>query len=200
MLKLPALPQLKPRERLLAAGSGILLVVVLLDRVVLGPWAHHAQTVRQEIHRMETGLQQHRRLLARRERVFAELARYQRYLQPAVADELQMAALLKEIQQVAGDSHVTIAEIKPIGTEADEYAKRYTLEVRFACSLEEWVDFVYQIQSSPSLYAVARAGLSTKGETPDRLEGYLRVVSTAVRTAVAAPQAEAGGTRVASLQ
>ena len=46
-LALPKLPQLKPRERLLATGSGVVLLMVLLDRLVLNPWLRHAQTVRQ---------------------------------------------------------------------------------------------------------------------------------------------------------
>ena len=93
MIQLPRFAQLRPRERLLAVGSGVVLLIVLLDRLVLSPWSRHAHTVRQEIHDMERALQTHQRLLARKERVFEELKRYQQYLQPPIADELQVAEI-----------------------------------------------------------------------------------------------------------
>ena len=172
--------QLKPRERLLAVGSGIVLSLVALDRLVLNPWARHAQTVRQDIQRLEASVQTHARLIERRDHVFNELARHQRYLQPAVADDLQMAALLKELEEIATRSGVLVAEIKPLTTEQAEFSKRYALEVRFQATLEQWVAFVFNIEMSPSLYGVVRAGLSVQPEHPDQLEGSLRLESAAL--------------------
>jgi len=177
MIKLPQLPQLRPRERLLAVGTGVVLVIVVMDRFVLSPWLRHAKAVRQEIHEMEQALQSYQRLLGRKQPVLQEFARYERYLQPPIANDLQMAALLKEVQELAGQSHVEISEIKPLAVEADEVAKRYPLEVRFQCTLDQWVDFVFRIDSSPSLFEVIRAGLSRQEDRPDRLNGYLRVMS-----------------------
>jgi len=182
MIKLPSLPHLQPRERLLALGSGLILLTLLLDRGVINPWLRHARHVREETRRLEEVLQRQNHLLARRERVFSELARYQRYLQPAVADDLQMAALLKEIEQLAGEARLSVTEIKPLDVETDETSKRYVLEVRFACTLEDWITFVHRLETSPSLYTIVRAGLSKEEERPEGLEGFLRVMSTTLRT------------------
>ena len=35
--RVPSFDQLKPRERLLAAGSGLVLLIVIMDRLVLSP-------------------------------------------------------------------------------------------------------------------------------------------------------------------
>lgn len=180
-LQLPRLAELQPRERLLAAGCAVALFIVALDRLVLSPWGRHAQTMQHEIREMEQALQGHQRLLARKDRVLAELGRYQRYLKPAVADDLQMAALLKEVEELAGDSQVHLNEVKPLTVEASVPAKRYSLEVRFECTLEEWVDFVFRLQSAPSLYEVARASLSVQEEAPDRLAASLRLVSASLQ-------------------
>lgn len=181
-MRLPTLLQLKPRERLLALGSGIVLAMLLLDRFVLHPWLRHAQTVRAEIRQLEDTLQTQHRLIEREERVLAELARHQRYLQPAVADDLEMAALLKELAELAREQGVVVGEIKPLTTETDESAKRYALEVRFQCTLEQWLAFVHAIESSPSLYEIVRAGLGRQEEAQDLLEGYLRLESAAILT------------------
>jgi hypothetical protein len=182
MIKLPRLPELQPRERLLAIGSGIALLVVLLDRLVLNPWVRHARAIRHEIQHMEEELLSHERLLMRKDRVSMELQRHQRYLHPAVADDLQTAAFLKEIEAIAGQSHVTIDEIKPLPSEVDELSRRYVLDVRFACTPEEWAEFVYRLETSPSLFEVLRASLASQDDTPDQLAGSLRVVSAALKT------------------
>lgn len=178
---LPKLPQLKPRERLLATGSGVILLMVVLDRLVLNPWLHHAQTVRLEIHRMEQSLNHYGRLLSRKEYVLAQRERYQRYLRSPLPDELQMAALLKEVEGLAERSRIQLGEIKPLPPEGDDATRRYSLDVQFECTLEAWVDFLIELEGSPALFQVARATLATQEEMPDRLKGSLRVMSTALR-------------------
>ena len=180
-LRVPSLAELNARERLLAAGSAIVLLVVVMDRLVLSPWLRQGQAVRQEIQRMEKALQHHHQLLARKDRVVAQMDAYQKYLRPMLADELQMAALLKEIEELSRQAHITLLETKPLAVEADSLMKRYPLDVQFECTLEEWVDMVIQLESSPSLFQIVRSSLSVEEETPDRLKGSLRVVGTAMR-------------------
>lgn len=197
MIRLPQLPTLQSRERLLAVASGAVLLVVLLDLAVLRPWTHHTRQVHQEIRQLEQTLHAHRKLLVRQAAVMAEAEQYQRYLTPALADDLQMAALLKEVEALAVSSSVRISEIKSLGVEAEEAAKRYTLEVRFVCGLEEWVGFVVGLEQSSSLFAITRAGLSVEQDKREHVEGSLRLVSTAFRQEAAAEPA-AGGAHVAT--
>jgi hypothetical protein len=185
--KLPSIAQLKPRERLLASGAAAVVLLVGLDRLVLSPWLRHTRTVRQETRMMAQALKSHARLLTRESRVLAEMERHRQYFRPAIADDLQMAALLNEMERIAQDSKVLLKEVKPLAPEATESTKRYILDVRFACTMEEWVNFIYQLETSPSLYQVVRASLTKQEETPDRLSGAVRVISSAV---VQKPSAE----------
>ena len=180
-MKLPALPTLKPRERLFGTGTGVVLLVLLLDRLVLAPWWRHAQTIRQETRRMEASMQQYGRLLARKDRILAQVQTDAPYLRPPVADELQMAVLIKEIETLAAQSQVQLGEVKPLAIEVSGSIKRYSLDVQLECTLEQWVDFVTQLEASPSLYQIARATLSTQEQALDQLKGSLRVVSATLR-------------------
>lgn len=182
MIRLPSLSSLRPRERLFAVGCGAILLVVMLDRLVIAPWTAHRRAVGQEIRQMEEALRHHHRLADRKVRVTAEQARYQRYLRPAVPDDLQVAALVKELQELAGGSGVKLIEIKPLGVQTDDALKRYTVEIRFDGLLEEWVEFVFRVETSPSLYEILRATLTVPEEHPDRVAGVLRVVSAVVNT------------------
>ena len=197
-LTLPKLPQLKPRERLLATGSGVVLLLVVLDRLVLNPWLRHAQTVRQEIHRMEQSLNHYNRLLLRKNYVLTQQERYQRYLRSSLPDELQMATLLKEVEGLPDRSSIRLGEIKPLPPEAGEAIRRYSLDVQFECTLEEWVDFLIELEGSPSLFQVVRATLATQEGTPDRLKGSLRVMSAALRPKPSQPHAELEESRYAA--
>ena len=181
MIRWPQFNKLKPRERLLAVGTGAVLLIVALDSLVLRPWIRHAQTVRREIHRMEEELRNHNRLLARRDRVLGEIGRYREYLRQPVTDDLQMAALLKEVERVAQRSGIVVGEVKPLQIEAVGNEKRYSLEVRFESTLEEWVKFVYRLETSSALYSVIGAGLEASSEKPDQLKASLRVMSAAMR-------------------
>ena len=177
MIKLPTFAPLQPRERLLAVGCGVVLLVVMLDQVVLRPWAKHAKTIRQEIARMEESMQVQQRLLARRDRILAELESYARYRRAPVADDLQMAALLKEIEDLAVRSEVELTEMKPLAVESDAATRRYPLELRFRCTTEQWVNLVYQIETSASLFEFVRAGIALDDQHPDQLDASLRLVS-----------------------
>ena len=132
-MKLPTLPQLKPRERLLAVGCGVVLVIVVLDRFVIGPWTQHVRVVRREIHHMQDALRTHARLLSRRERVFGELAAYQAYLKPVQSDDLEKAAIVKEVQELAANTSVVIGDIKALSSESNAVARRFPIDVRDTC-------------------------------------------------------------------
>jgi hypothetical protein len=181
MVKLPRLAELKPRERLLAVLSGVILLMVALDRLVLSPWWRHAQAIRAEIQAMEEALQTHARLMSRGPKVFAELERYRRYFRPPIADDLQMAALLGEIEEIAEASRLLLSEVKPLATEATgDLTRCHALDVRFQCTMEECMDFLFRIETSASLLEIARASLVVNAETPDRLQGSLRVATSTV--------------------
>ena len=197
-LKLPKLPKLKPRERLLATGSMVILLMLLLDRTVLNPWLRHAQTVRKETQSMEQALKHYGRLLARKEYVLSEHGRYQRYLRSPLPDELQMAALLKEIEGLAEKSQIQLAEVKPLAPDGAGASRRYSLDVTFECTLEQWVDFLIELESSPSLFQIVRSTLATQADVPDRLRGTLRMASAALRPKPAAEHANAGGAYAAA--
>jgi len=180
-MRLPTLPSLQPRERLLAVGSGVILLVVILDRLVLSPWWRHIEAVREEIQQTEQTLQRRTKLLARKDQVLGEMERYRRFIRPSIADDLQMAALIKELEDLASHSEVALAEIKPLTVQTDHAINRYSLDVSFGCTLEQWAAFLFQIETSPSLYEVEQARLSALEENAEQLEGQLRVVATSAQ-------------------
>ena len=181
-IKLPKMPNLRPRERLMAAGAALIVLAVVFDRLVFSAYLKHAQAVRRDSQRLEQTLKHYSRLMQRKPQVDAQLTAYQRYLRAPIADELQMAMLLKEVEGLAGETGVTLGEVKPLPPQSEANSTLYTLDIQVECTLEAWVDFVTRVETSPSLYQIQRATLAVSEELPDRLAASLRVVSKAVRS------------------
>ena len=180
MLKLPSI-QLQPRERLLAMGAGLVVLAIALDQLVLSPWWQYRQKVQQGIRSLEEALQADAKLLARKDSVLSRHQEHQRYLRPVVADDLQKAELIKEIELLADQTNVLLGDVKSSEVEATPTARQLAFDLQFECTLEEWVHFVHRLESSPTLYEIVRAGVTRDEAQKDRLQAFLRLVSASLQ-------------------
>ena len=184
------------RERLLSFGSLLILSLVLLDRVVLGPWGHHTHHVRQEIERLEVAIRRQQELLNREPKIRAEAEAYREHLRVNDEPIPDMAGVLREIEGLGAQSGVTLGEVKPLEGAAKDTYQEYAIDVQYRGSLEQWIHFVYLLQSSKSLFAIQRATIARKGEDPSQVEGTLRLSSKIIRPHQAAePHGPLRGTR-----
>lgn len=180
-------PTLSRQERLLAIGCALIVVVVVLDRMVITPWQRHGEALRREVRALESALASERRLMAMKDAVMAQEEQFRAFLRPAMEKDLQMAALFKEVEQLAKLSEVTLSGVKPLSALEDDLSQTYALEVTCECSLLQWVKFVYLIETSPSLFQIEEAIVEAK-EDRSGLEGSLRLTAVAMRGVSASPE------------
>lgn len=174
MIKLPRLPNLSEmsaRERLLAASVVFSISVVLLDRVVLGPWMRHVNQVRSDIGRLESSLRTYQRLLERKDQITAEVESYSSYLE-AGSKPTDTAGLLREIEGMGKESGLSVGEVKPLVPEPGATA---AFEVHTTGTFKQWVHFVYLVQNSNSFFWVDRSTLSLAPGAGELLNGALRI-------------------------
>ena len=183
-MKLPALPNLsnlKPRERLLAAGVVFAVSIVLLDRVVLGPWWKHVQEVRQEIRKLEATIRTYQRLVDRKPQIAAEVEAYSEYLSQA-GGSADVATLLREIETVGRESGISLAEVKPLTSSEDDLYRQQSFEVHYTGTLEQWVRFVHMLQTSKFLFQVDRASLAAAEAGAARLDGSMHLTQRVMKS------------------
>ena len=179
--KLPTLPTLSRQERWLAIGCGLVLVVMALDRLILTPWIRHTTELRTEIRTLEQAVANQQRLVAAGPWVTAEMALYRDYLRAGGAGDSQMATLLKEVEDLARQSQVSVETVKPLpGTESETVAS-YGFEVLCEGLLPQWVRFIYLIETSPWLFHLDRASLELKEGGNGLLKGSLRCSTMVVK-------------------
>ena len=179
MIKLPKLPdpsKLSARERLLAAGVAFIFCVLMLDRVVLGPWWQHRIEVQQEIRRLESSLRVGRRLLEHKPQIMEQMQAYSSYLTEAGGEQKDMAALLREIETMGKESGLSLSEVKPLTAQtAEGVSEGHAFDVSYTGSLQQWIHFVYLLQSSKTIFQIERATLGLKESGSELLSGSLRL-------------------------
>ncbi|MBI3322554.1 MAG: hypothetical protein HYZ94_02620 [Candidatus Omnitrophica bacterium] len=183
--KFPSIPKfsnLSARERLLAAGVIFTLSVVLLDRVVLGPWWKHVQEVREETRKLGAAIRTYQRLVDRKPQILAEVEAYSEHLAEAGASSLDTAALLREIETLGKESGIFLGEVKPLAATEDDLFRQQTFEVHYSGTLEQWVRFVHMLQTSKLLFQVERASLAMAEGKGDQLDGSLRLTQRVLKT------------------
>ena len=179
-MKLPAVPSLSSlsrRERLLVMAGALVLSVVALDRGVLGPWLRHTRTIRQEVQRLEAMIRSDRELSRRKPLILGQAQAYQDYLSLAQSPEPDMASLLREIETLGSRSGVSLGQVKPLEGTAEGSSQGFAIEVDYKGSLQEWVHFVYLLQSSRSLFEIERATVARMEEGSGQVQGSLRLTS-----------------------
>jgi Tfp pilus assembly protein PilO len=179
MVKFFNLSKSSRRERILFVGAASVVALVILDRVVLNSWRKNIQSTRQEIKMLAQMVASNRKLLSRKKFILSELQSYSTYLRPGRSEEIEMAELLKEIEELAHESQVSLENIKRVSPVVGKFYQEYGVEVQCQSTLKQWVEFVHLIESSPSLIKIKRASLTVKGKDTNTLRGFL-VVSKVV--------------------
>ena len=175
------------RERLIAAGSVFVLTLLVIDRLVLGPWLKHSVTIRQDIRKLEESIRTQRQLLSRWPVIQAEAAAYAEFLDPKSVGAVDMASLLREIESLGAESGVSLGEVKPLASSSNSLYDQLAIEVHCRGSMEQWVHFMYLLQTSKSLLEIERASVEKSNDDPSVVDGTTRLTSKLIRNQAAPP-------------
>lgn len=173
--QLPDFKKLSKRERIAVAVGVCILFAVLSDRLVIGPWMSHRSKMVKEIKMLEQTAAGRKLLLSRMASITVDQELYKKYIHKGQSSEVELAAFLKEIENLAAQSQLSLQEVRPISTEGGEWYQEYGLEVHCLASLAEWTKFVYLVESSTSMLTIARATMGLEKEGAKTLKGSMRI-------------------------
>lgn len=183
-MKLPALAQMTRRQRWLAFAAMAVVGVVLMDRVLLAPWWHHLRRLEQDITTLESDIRTQQALLSRAGDVAGLLTAHAGAVRMAGNAETEIAGLIREIQSLAAKSGVTVGAITPRDTVPENPYLTFALEVQYNGRLQQAVHFLHLLEGSPLVFKIERATWDHKDKDVDRLEGTLRLSSSAMDPAL----------------
>jgi len=167
--------KISKRERVMIITGAVILLFVASDRLVIGPWSHYIHKVRREIVETEIRVLQAQKLFERKEAVYQEGEAYRAFLTPAQTPELEMAALLREIEQLSQQADVSLQEVKPLPAEKTEAYEEYGVEVYFESEFPALLEFIEKVEGSGFVLVIEKASVIRKDEDSALLKGFLRI-------------------------
>lgn len=183
-MKLPNFSAMSSREKIMISiGIGVLLIV-FADRFVVAPWWSYISKIRSETAKLDRLVVQQNQVIDRKDKVMEDVEAFKDMFREGKSPEIEMASFLREIEMLGRKSNVSLQEIRPLPSLSADLYQEYGLEVNYECNLKEFTNFVYLIETSPSLFVIERASLQIKEEGSDVLEGSLRIRRMALKKLV----------------
>jgi Tfp pilus assembly protein PilO len=117
-----------------------------------------------EIITKESQVKQDLRILAQKDRVLAQIARYSSFLGSMGSQEEEIVSALKEIENLANKSSIYLVDLKPAGQKIFGASKGYMIALNCEAQMEQIAEFIYNIQSSNRLFVVEKIQISPKSK------------------------------------
>jgi len=167
--------KISKRERILIVMGAAVLLVVASDRLVFSPWSHYIKKVRHEITETEIRVVQAKKLFERKAATYQEGEAYRAFLKLGQTPELEMAALLREIEELSQQADVSLQEVKPLQADKTEDYEEYGVEVYFESEFPQMLEFLEKVESSAFVFVIEKASVIRKDAESGILKGFVRI-------------------------
>lgn len=172
--------KLSKRERYIFYISAIILTVVFLDRVVVRQIVGKLNRLNSETFLQERKLQKSLYILLREKMIAKEYEEYTKHVKQTYSDEEEKARLLSEIEKLARESSVFVANIKSGLAENAKAYKVYTVEIEIESKIDYIIDFIYQLEKSPRLFRVRDFHLIPKENKSEVLKDRMTITEVLI--------------------
>ncbi len=169
------LDKLSKREKIGAFVGAAVLLILFLDSMVIKPVTARIRTLNKEIKASETQLNRYMRNLSREEAVLKEYEKYSKYVKKAGSDEEETAKILGEIETLARESNLALADMKPRMPRMIGFYKEYMVEIEVEGDMSSLVSFLYQLNNSTQLLRAEKVRLYPRKKGAAVIKGAMLV-------------------------
>lgn len=158
------LARLSKREKLILYVAVSFVSLTLLDRLIISPSFSKMKSLNREIQEKESGIKKNLHILAQKDRILAESAKYNSFLSSPESGEDQLTSLLKEIENYANKASVYLIDMKPSGVKDIGPSKKYLINLNCEAQVEQLTNFMYNIENSSELLTIEKYQISPKAK------------------------------------
>jgi general secretion pathway protein M len=170
---LAAFRALAPRERLLVASAGGLVVLALLYVAIVNPILSAADLAEQRLLTADQQLRVMERLRREYDEVQQRLADVERRIRSGTRGNLRTT-----LESLAGQSQVKVESMEPQPSPANDAYRETKVEVGLkGVTLAQTVQYLHQIESSPQVLSVKSLRITTRADKPELLDVTFTVSS-----------------------
>lgn len=152
------------REKIVFYATVFFVTLTLLDRLVINPISSKMQSLDKEIALRESEIKKSTHILAQKDRISVETAKYTPYTGSDKTEEEEVTSLLKEIESIADKSLVYLIDMKPAGVKEVSGAKKYLVNLNCEAQMEQITVFMYAIESSSKLLVIEKYQIGPKSK------------------------------------
>ncbi len=158
------LSRLSKREKIVFYCTVITVILTIADRLLLSPVFQNLEMLDSQIREKEADIKRMSFILARKDMIVAESAKYVNYLSKAKNVEEEPTVILKEIETIVDNSSMYLIDLKPIGYRDVGQIKKYMVSIACEGQMENVFTFMYNIESSPQLLRIERCEMIPKSK------------------------------------
>lgn len=151
------LARLSKKEKIIFYIAVFFVSLTVLDRLIISPVFSKIRSLNEAIQEKEANIKKNLRILAQKDRITTESAKYSTFLGDAQEkEEEQITLVLKEIESLANKSSVYLVDMKPGNVNEAAGSKKITVNLNCEAQMEQLVDFMYNIENSNSLLSIEK--------------------------------------------
>jgi len=152
------------------------ILCILFYRVIVCPIGRKMTSLNKEIVLEQENIERSLRRIKQKEEITDEYKKYANYVRKGfVSDEEESAILLKKIENIARQTGVYIADLKPYPPKKIDFYRKYSVGIEIEAEMPQFIDFIYRLRSSSKLLRVESFQINPKGGDSLLLKGFLLI-------------------------
>ena len=167
--------KLSQKEKLGLSLAFLVLAVAATDRLIVSPIRLKFRRIDQSIKISEKQLAHDLRNVRLQGPITEKFEQYAPYVERSGSDEEEVAKILGEIESLARQSNVYLANVKPLTSKEIEFYIEYAVEIEAEADIERLTRFLYDLNMSNQLLRVEKLRLSSQKKGEKTLKASLLI-------------------------
>lgn len=170
------LKHLPKRERIILYVAISIISLSVLDRLIIDPILNKLKTLNEGIEEKEAGIKRNLRILAHKDAIIAESAKYGAFLDNYETEEEEVTSILKEVEALANKESVYLVDMAP-RRGASEMGESIEYSITLTCEapMEQIIKFMHDIENSHRLLTIRRYELGPKSRDSNKAQCSMTV-------------------------
>ncbi len=189
--KLPLLTNLSAKEKSLGKITGLFLIVVLMDFIVIRPVNNYLNQLNDKIRVEETVIPKRLLILKHKNKILGEYNSFKAYMTPpTLSQEEETARFLREIERVSKEANLFVSNINPVKvTPVTDNVYELSLDIEGRGGVDEIRRFMKNLETSNPGIRISGFNIRPQGKESEELKYSFSILKIGVRArSSAAPQ------------
>lgn len=156
--------RLSKREKLVLYGAAIVVFFTVVDRLIVYPISYRIKALNDDIKDKESGIKKNLHILALKDRILSETAKYYGVLTKPKSDEEEISGLLKEVENIANKTSIYLVDMKPVEPKSVGAFKKYSINLNCEGQMEQVLNFMHHVESSIKFLSVEKYQVAPKSK------------------------------------